>query len=356
MAIRKITVSRDESIYEAWPDVAMTNSGKLIAIFTECEHHLNRDKSRLVLKESYDRGETWGEKIFFSEREDGGSQHTVSGKPHYNCARIGKLKSGKMYIICDRIYGQEYLKSEIYVWIGNEEGTEWGEPILVPLTGIVPDKITELESGRIIVSAHFGNFENNNKLTQYLVYSDDDMKTWSKPVTVAYDPALNLCEASILQHEGALVAFLRENSNKGYDIFKTISYDNGETWSPIYNTPMDAGHRPVSGKLLDGRTMVTYRFIPRGTTNVFSAILNSDDLLKTDRQAQRIRVMPLDYDRNPSPDLGYTGWVQFDDGEIFVINYIKDDAEKAFIRGYKFRPEDIELPATANTSKNVFNT
>ena len=114
MAIRKITVSRDESIYEAWPDVAMTNSGKLIAIFTECEHHLNRDKSRLVLKESYDRGETWGEKIFFSEREDGGSQHTVSGKPHYNCARIGKLKSGKMYIICDRIYGQEYLKSEIY--------------------------------------------------------------------------------------------------------------------------------------------------------------------------------------------------------------------------------------------------
>ena len=44
MAIRKITVSRDESIYEAWPDVAMTNSGKLIAIFTECEHHLNRDK------------------------------------------------------------------------------------------------------------------------------------------------------------------------------------------------------------------------------------------------------------------------------------------------------------------------
>ncbi|MBE5733305.1 MAG: exo-alpha-sialidase [Clostridiales bacterium] len=356
MAIRKITVSKDDSIYEAWPDVAMTNSGKLIAIFTECEHHLNRDKSRLVLKESYDRGETWGEKIFFSEREDGGSQHTVSGKPHYNCARIGKLRNGKMYIICDRIYGQEYLKSEIYVWIGNEEGTQWGEPILVPLTGIVPDKITEIDNGRIIVSAHFGNFENNNKLTQYLVYSDDGMKTWSKPIVVASHPDMNLCEASILQYNGALIAFLRENSGKGYDILKTISYDNGETWSEIYNTPMDCGHRPVSGFLKDGRVMVTYRYIPRGTTNMFSAFLRAEGLLKTNRYDQPIRIMPLDYDRNPSPDLGYTGWVQFDDGEIFVINYIKDDAEKAYIRGYKFRPEDIELPPTGNVSQNVFNT
>ena len=356
MAIRKITVSRDESIYEAWPDVAMTNSGKLIAIFTECEHHLNRDKSRIVLKESYDRGETWGEKIYFTERADGGNVRDYSGALYYNCARIGKLKNGKMYIICDRICGNERLDSKVYVWIGNEEGTEWGEPILIPIVGIVPDKITELDNGRIIVSAHFGKFSKNKKLVQYLVYSDDGMKTWSKPVVVASHPDMNLCEVSILQHEGALIAFLRENSGKGYDVLKTISYDNGETWSPLYNTPMDCGHRPVSGKLKDGRVMVTYRYIPRGTTNVFAAFLNPDDLLKTERWDQRIRIMPLDYDRNPSPDLGYTGWVQFDDGEIFVINYIKDDADKAFIRGYKFTLDDVELPRNANTSRNVFNT
>ena len=102
--------------------------------------------------------------------------------------------------------------------------------------------------------------------------------------------------------------------------------------------------------------MVAYRYIPRGTTNVFAAFLRAEDLLKTNRQDQAVRIMPLDYDRNPSPDLGYTGWVQFDDREIFVINYIKDDADKAFIRGYKFRPEDVELPANANTSQNVFHT
>ena len=79
-----------------------------------------------------------------------------------------------------------------------------------------------------------------------------------------------------------------------------------------------------------------------------------ETLCETIRENQYVRIMPLDYDRNPSPDIGYTGWVQFDNGEIFVINYIKDDADKAFIRGYKFALEDIELPQSEKTSTSVF--
>ena len=89
--------------------------------------------------------------------------------------------------------------------------------------------------------------------------------------------------------------------------------------------------------------MVTYRFIPCGTQNVFAAFLKKEQLLSTNRSQQRVRVMPLDYDRNAAPDLGYTGWTQFEDGEIYVVNYIKDDADKAQIRGYSFYPDDIVL-------------
>jgi len=35
--------------------------------------------------------------------------------------------------------------------------------------------------------------------------------------------------------------------------------------------------------------------------------------------------------------------VQYDDGEIYVVNYIVDDAPKAYIRGYAFREEDFGL-------------
>ena len=151
-----------------------------------------------------------------------------------------------------------------------------------------------------------------------------------------------------------LVAFLRENSILGYDVKKVISHDFGSTWGPVCGTPLDSGHRPTAGFLRDGRVMITYRYIPRGTQNFFAAFLRADQLEKENRRDQAVRIMPLDYDRNPSPDLGYSGWAQFPDGEIYVVNYIKDDADLAYIRGYSFRPEDVVLPETSSTTKRVF--
>lgn len=39
--IQKSSISRDDTLYHAWPDVALTPSGKLVCIFLECTH--NRD-------------------------------------------------------------------------------------------------------------------------------------------------------------------------------------------------------------------------------------------------------------------------------------------------------------------------
>lgn len=346
MAVQKFIVSKDDSIYEAWPDVVQTDSGKLICVFSECEHHLNRENARIMLTESLDRGRTWSAKRPLTA--EGTAEH------YFNCARISKLRNGSLAIICDKISKDENSESEIYVWYADPEGENWTEPVVFPFCGIVPDKLMELRSGRMIIAAHFKN-HTTQKLEQYLWYSDDHGRTWSDRVTVAADDRYNLCEVSILECENnTLVAFLRENSRKGYDILKVISFDNGETWSPIYSTPIDCGHRPVSGFLKDGTVMITYRYIPSGTQNMFAAFLRKEELLEPERQEQRVRIMPLDYDRNPAPDLGYTGWTQFADGEIYVVNYIKDDTDKAHIRGYSFYPEDVVLPETENATQNVF--
>lgn len=342
MPIQKFSVSRDDTIYEAWPDLVQTESGKMICIFTECEHHLNRENSRIVTCESRDRGRTWSEKKPFTERG--------TKEAYFNNARISRLPDGRLAVICDRVFEDENSKAEIWVWYGDAEGEAWDAPIVYPFCGIVPDKLRVLKSGRMLIAAHFKNHE-TGKLEQYLWYSDDNGKTWSDRVTVAADPALNLCEVSILECEdGTLVAFLRENSALGYDILKVFSHDGGETWSPIYPTSMDCGHRPVAGFLADGRVMVTYRYIPRGAQNVFAAFFGKGELLKTKREEQWMRIFPLDYDRSPAPDLGYTGWTQFADGEIYVVTYIKDDADKAQIRGYSFYPIDVKLPIPENTT------
>lgn len=339
MYMQKFIVSRDDSIYEAWPDVVLTDSGKLICVFAECEHHLDRNNARIAMVESTDRGRTWSDKRYLTEK--GTKDNFI------NCPRISKLPDGRLAVICDRINGDENAESEICLWYGDSEGKSWGEPVVYPFCGIVPDKLICLESGRMIIAAQFKN-STTGKIEQYMWYSDDNGKTWSDRVTIAAHPDYNLCEVSIIQCENnTLVAFMRENSFKGFDVFKSISYDGGESWSDIITTPLSGGHRPVSGYLNDGTVMITYRYFhggQSGAQNVFAAFLDNDSLLAKERSEHKVRIMPLDYDRNPAPDLGYTGWVQFPDGEIYVVNYIKDDSDKAHIRGYSFYMQDALLP------------
>ena len=339
MSIQKFVVSKDDSIYEAWPDVVLTDSGKLICVFAECEHHLDRNNARIAMVYSNDRGRTWSAKKYLTEK---GTKDNF-----YNCPRISKLNDGRLAVICDRIIGHEDSASEIHLWYGDSEGEIWDEPIVYPFCGIVPDKFISLKCGRLIIAAQF-----KNKVTgiqeQFMWYSDDKGKSWSDRITIAADPRYNLCEVSILECENnTLVAFMRENSFMGYDVFKAISYDNGETWSDIIAMPICGGHRPVSGFLQDGNVMITFRYFQGGQSgaqNVFAAFMDKDSLLSCERSDHKIRIMPLDFDRNPAPDIGYTGWVQFPDGEIYVVNYIKDDSEMAQIRGYSFYGEDAMFP------------
>ena len=351
MAIERFTVSKDDSIYEAWPDLVLTDGGKLICVFTECTRHSDRQNSRLALVESIDRGRTWSRKKYLTERCD--------SSYYFNCARITKLRDGTLAILCDKLTKSgeargECRTSEIHLWVSDREGIEWHHKTVFPFCGIVPDKLRELSTGRLIISAHFDG-ETTGKLEQYLWYSDDRGTTWSDRITVAASDKYNLCEACLYESDGGtLIALMRENSLVGEDILMSISHDFGESWSELIRTPIPAGHRPTAGRLMDGRIMISYRFIPAlGLHNAFIAVIDEDQLLSGKRSVY-IRVMPLDYDRNPDPDTGYTGWAQFSDGEIYVVNYIKDDAKKAHIRGYSLRPEDIELPIELFGDDNFF--
>jgi len=107
----------------------------------------------------------------------------------------------------------------------------------------------------------------------------------------------------------------------------------------------------VSGFLNDGRILITHRFMQGGkswvgwwTQNLFAALTDRESALAPTREEAHARIMPIDFDRSPESDTAYSGWVQFDDGEISVVNYILDDAPKAQIRGISFRPEDLLLP------------
>ena len=345
MNIEKYAISRDPALYEAWPDVALTKSGKLVCVFTECTHHGDRSYTRIMLTESADEGRTWTPKRPLTEG--------TKGLPYsYNCARISALRDGRLAVIVDRVPAvgeKENFNAVNVLYFSSDEGGSWSDAVETPLRGIVPDKLRELDTGRWIISAQYTV---KRHLTQFCRYSDDRGKTWSGEILMAHDRRYQLCEVSILPLGGGkLVGFMRENSGLGYDCIKTVSYDNGETWGPVVEFPLPGCHRPVAGVLKDGRIFITYRFMQGGrgwlgtwTQNFFAALTDAESALAVRRSDAWTRIIPVDYDRSPKADLGYSGWVQLADGSVYIVNYIVDDAiDKGQIRGYRLNVDDFLL-------------
>jgi len=248
---------------------------------------------------------------------------------------------------------RETSNCENLLFFSSDEGESWSEPVLLPAQGIVPDKLLELADGRWIYSCHHKDAD-LEYLVQRLWYSDDRGATWSHPVIVGRQEGLHLCETSILPlDDNTLVAFLRENSMQGWDCYKTLSFDRGEHWSEPIRFPLPGCHRPVAGFLQSGKILITHRFIQGGkgwvgnwTQNTFATLTDRESALAIRRGLAHTRILPLDFDRSPESDTGYTGWVQFDDGEIYVVNYILDDAPKGQIRGYSLTLEDFLIEPT----------
>lgn len=130
MAIEKFTISRDDSIYHAWPDLVQTDDGNLLCIFTKCTHHENREGSRLMLCKSYDRGRTWTKKAVFIK--------STTAETYFNCARISKLGDGTLAVLCDRVSNNENKSSEIYLWKGDTQGNAWSAPRVRLCAGLSP--------------------------------------------------------------------------------------------------------------------------------------------------------------------------------------------------------------------------
>ncbi|MBI4979875.1 MAG: exo-alpha-sialidase [Spirochaetes bacterium] len=352
--LQKYSVCKDEQWYLAWPDVALTKSGKLVCVFSECTHHGDRSYTRIMLCDSNDRGRTWGPKRPLSDAKHRKSESDL----FWNCARITALKDGRLVAVCDLVAGGKEGSSKggiqsNWIWISDDEGKTWTPPREIPVTGIVPDKVIELNNGDWIVSAHTALDNGDGGVYKERAWITDDKGiTWSGPFTIAAVKDLMLCEGSVMQcPDGTLACFMRENSGRGLDCYKSISHDGGRTWEGPYQFPLPGCHRPVAGMLADGAAvLITHRFMQGGkgwlgswTQNFFAAFTDVPSALAVKRNDAWTRIFPIDYDRSAKTDLGYSGWVQFDDGEIYIVNYIVDDWPRGQIRGYSLSKKDYLL-------------
>ncbi len=371
MPIRTVNVARNDSIYELVPDIVRLPNGKLICIYRESDGHTVRRFSAIVYRVSRDGGHTWSEKHTLT-RSDLNEQGIVL---KWNCPRIQRLQDGRLLALCDVFpvppdERTDLTNSRIVFWWSHDEGETWSQPQQTEVMGIMPDRLVELPSGAWLIATQVRmlgeSYEMRGKIVQICHRSEDQGKTWQGPYFIANDQRYNLCEASILQMpDGLLICYMRENSGLNLPGFKAFSTDEGRTWDGVYETPMSGCHRPVAGLLPSGRVLVTYRYRQAGSIGNFHAAQQSAEAtwsqpylsywarntfayLETQESARArdIRqqggiILPLDHDRSPRSDGGYTGWVVLHDGTIFCVNYIVDDAPMAQIRGYWFDEGDF---------------
>lgn len=86
--MEKLTVCRDDGVYECSPDLAQASDGTLVLTYRESGGHLPQPFSRIIVRRSEDGGYTWSERRVLceknSEKDEGG----------LNCPRVAALADG----------------------------------------------------------------------------------------------------------------------------------------------------------------------------------------------------------------------------------------------------------------------
>ena len=296
--IRSI-VSRNDDLYECFPDVALCDDGTLVCVYRECMFHAPFPFSRLVCRRSLDGGQSWLRRQIidecvvspelFEESRSWLSEEAIAGYEEtrarvtdarrvgasMNCPRLLRLHDGQLLMVVDYRFG---VPQGEHRWVNLfyrsfDSGATWRGPEDPGVHDALVPSLAELRDGGLILglARETGSVGGLRFETQFVYFSEDQGTSWSEPVPI---PALPTAEQRIMPgyrrwlgfgegcfvelEEGTILGILRADSlGQGY---KVLSKDRGRTWSGPFATQMiGLEGRPKVGLLSSGEVCCTYR-------------------------------------------------------------------------------------------------
>jgi sialidase-1 len=354
--MRHVTISRNDDLYEAFPDLCLLPSGKLLCIYRESDWHVS-STSRTMLTESDDRGRTWTNHRPFDVTRTFAEHRSV-----WNAPRIAMLPDGRVVANFDAFvfpdeadswtWPQSRTCNQTFLWFSDDEGQTWSEPQLTEVQGICPDKVRLLSDEHWLMAISQWSIRFPGAFRVQVAHSFDAGRTWPQHALAAEQPGVQHAEPSLVRMpDQRLLCVMRENVHTTRPSHCVVSDDDGRTWSTPRPAPFYAD-RPAAGLLQSGRLLVTYRNVEPGPGERRMRVGRHPgtwawlgDLAGLNGSGGESRLLELEHDSCESPgDYGYSGWVQLDHGEIFCAYHHRDDAPKSYIRGCWIREEDFPAP------------
>lgn len=247
---RLTILDKREGHYLCFPDIGLTESGRLIVVYREADQHVG-ERYKLLAMTSDDHGKTWSAPIVLNAA--GG-----------HCPRISRLSGNQMVVIDD---------APPTMYWSYDEGEHWASHPVAGQSHGIPDRLIELDADTLLTTAHWHRGTHPQPVigqapTEQMVYISQNRGLNFKALgPAALTPHLTLCEGAIARlDDGRLLLLMRENSQVFEPMYLTVSEDDGKTWGELIPTPM-IGHRPCFGVTKSGKLLATYRNVApeRGT-------------------------------------------------------------------------------------------
>ncbi len=360
--ISQVVVDREEGQYLGHISTILLEDGKTIL----ASYPKGHGRGPAILKRSEDGGKTWSDRLpvpesWATSRETPTLMRTVDAQ---GMKRI-VMWSG-LYPIRTSI-----SEDDGYTWTELKPVGDWGGITVMgsttPLnTGAGHYLATFHDDGRFIKGGE-GEFwgspagESSGFMTVYTTKSTDGGLTWSYPEAIFKDSTIFLCEPGIIRSpDGNQIAVLLRENKRVKNSYIIFSDDEGKTWTTPRELPLAlTGDRHTAKYTTDGRLFISFRTISPKQKQADRPFETSwggwvgtyDDLVKG-TEGQYVVRLKKNY---PSEggwdyDTAYPGVEVLPDGTIVTTTYGHwEVGKKPYIVSVRFTLDQLEELARTQT-------
>ena len=329
-----VVAAGTKKIYQGHPHTLLLGDGRtMFCVWTLIHGH-----GTPRMKRSDDGGKTWSELLALPE----------GWAPYGHCPTLHRIVAAdkkEHLLLMDRTNRTNVFSQAISM----DNGKTWGAMKSTGLKGVVaPISIVAVEGGRkYLMWSHRGAGDRDRSpLTVWQAESTDAALTWKNYRKVCEVPGRDPCEPAVVRSPDGkqLLMLMRDNTHKGNSL-QMVSDDEGKTWSkPVETSWGLTGDRHCPKYAPDGRLVVVFRDVaqpcpPRG--HFVAWVGRYEDIVKRREGQYRIKLM---HHYGRAGDCGYPGLELLGDGTFAATTYIKHKPgpEKHSVVSVRFKLDEID--------------